>query len=126
MLTQPFVQAQLHPLCLKKLPVQKVELGIGPFRAYCLLAWRLFHNSVVIQLVDNPPPAGSMIRRRARTGALTLPTITMKYTTCITSPVCKYTSIYETSIHKFTQLYKNTSIQLHLVDNPAAGSMIRG
>ena len=94
----------------------------------CILsAWgRLFYNSVVIQLVDNPAPAASMIRRRAGTGALTLSTITMKYTTCITSPVCKYTSIYETSIHKFTQLYKNTSIQLHLVDNPAAGSMIRG
>ena len=54
MLTQLFVQAQLHAVCLKKLPVQKIELGIGPFHAYCLpggasFTTQLWYNLWIIQ-----------------------------------------------------------------------------
>jgi hypothetical protein len=75
MLTQPFVQQLKCMYCFSKyrraklicerpknLTFYAVYCDKVAFRAYCLL-WRLLYNCiVVIQLVDNPTTAESMIR----------------------------------------------------------------
>ena len=128
MLTQPFVQQLKCMHCFSKYRRAKlicerpknftfyaVYCDKVAFRAYFLL-WRLVYNSVVvIQLVDNPTTAESMIRGYSHHYQA------YKFSIIKDASIHKsFTCIKDTSIHKY--VFKYTCTQLE--DNPPGGSMI--
>ena len=62
MLTQPFLSSQTACTVFEVIDRSKSRTCDHFMYTVCFHAYCLFHNEVVLQLVDNPAPAGSMIR----------------------------------------------------------------